>query len=155
MTILNSRKSSSAKPKWGAMVLVVCFGMIALFGSPIHDHDLDSSHLDLDCISCHLVHSNIGLENDETNLFVDTQEIQSASIVTTPILIVGTSSVSSRAPPVICWSVFLFNIQTLAGPWDGWVFCSFSKRVYIPSSALKNYAMRKREFCLTRIFLIR
>ena len=102
MTILNSRKSSSAKPKWGAMVLVVCFGMIALFGSPIHDHDLDSSHLDLDCISCHLVHSNIGLEHNEPDLFVEAQETQSVSIATTPKFIVGISSVSSRAPPVIC-----------------------------------------------------
>ncbi len=102
MTIFNSGKSSSTKPKWAVMVLVICFGMIALFGSPLHDHDLDSSHLDLDCISCHLVHSNIGLEHDEPNLFVDTQETQPVSIAKTPTFIVEIFSVLSRGPPVIC-----------------------------------------------------
>ena len=83
------------------MVLVV-FGAVALLGSPVHDHDLDSSHVDLDCISCHLVNSNISVEHDQPDLFVDTQETQAASVVTTTILLVRTSSVSSRAPPVIC-----------------------------------------------------
>ena len=102
MTILNSGKSSSTKPKWAVMVLAICFSVIAVFGSPLHDHDLDASHLDLDCISCHLVHSNIGLEHNEPDLFVEAQETQSVSIATTPKFIVGISSVSSRAPPVIC-----------------------------------------------------
>ena len=102
MTIFNSGKSSSTKPKWAVMVLVICFGMIALFGSPLHDHDLDSSHVDLDCISCHLVHSNIGLEQDNQGLFVDNQKTQSVSIKITSALIVDTPSVFSRAPPVIC-----------------------------------------------------
>ena len=102
MTIFNSGKLNSVKPKWAVMVLVVCFGAVALLGSPLHDHDLDSSHVDLDCISCHLVHSNIGLEHDQPDLFVDTQETQAASIATTTIFLVRTSSISSRAPPVIC-----------------------------------------------------
>ena len=102
MTIFKSKKLSLAGSKWAAMVLVVCFGIVALSGSPIHDHDLDSSHLDLDCISCHLVHSNIGLEHDEPNLFVDTQETQPVSIAKTPTFIVEISSVLSRGPPVIC-----------------------------------------------------
>ena len=101
MTIFNPGKSNSVKPKWAVMVLVV-FGAVALLGSPVHDHDLDSSHVDLDCISCHLVNSNISVEHDQPDLFVDTQETQAASIVTTTILLVRTSSVSSRAPPVIC-----------------------------------------------------
>ena len=149
MTIFNSGKLNSVKPKWAVMVLVVCFGAVALLGSPLHDHDLDSSHVDLDCISCHLVHSNIGLEHDQPDLFVDTQETQAASIATTTIFLVHTSSISSRAPPVICWSVFLTNIQKLAGPWNRWAFSSFSKWVHIPSPRLENYAMRKREFCVT------
>ena len=102
MTIFNSGKSSSTKPKWAVMVLVVCFGAVALLGSPLHDHDLDSSHVDLDCISCHLVHSNIGLEQDNQGLFVDNQKTQSVSIKTTSALIVDIPSVFSRAPPVIC-----------------------------------------------------
>ena len=101
MTIFNPGKSNSVKPKWAVMVLVV-FGAVALLGSPVHDHDLDSSHVDLDCISCHLVNSNISVEHDQPDLFVDTQETQAASVVTTTILLVRTSSVSSRAPPVIC-----------------------------------------------------
>ena len=148
MTIFNPGKSNSVKPKWAVMVLVV-FGAVALLGSPVHDHDLDSSHVDLDCISCHLVNSNISVEHDQPDLFVDTQETQAASVVTTTILLVRTSSVSSRAPPVICWSIFLTNIQKLTGPWNRWGFSSSSKWVYIPSPSLDNYAMRKREFCVT------
>ena len=102
MTVFKSGKLSLAGSKWAAMVLVVCFGMTVLLGSPIHDHDLDPSHVDLDCISCHLVNANIGLEQDKQDLLVSRQEIYSVSIETTPIFIVGTSSVSSRAPPVIC-----------------------------------------------------
>ena len=85
------------------MVLAVCFGAAAMLVSPLHDHDLDSSHVvDLDCISCHLANANIGLEDDQSDLFVDTQETQAASIATTTIFLVRTSSISSRAPPVIC-----------------------------------------------------
>ena len=102
MTIFKSEKLSLAGSKWTAMVLVVCFGIVALSGSPIHDHDLDPSHLDLHCISCHLVHSNIGLEQDNQGLFVDNQKTQSVSIKITSALIVDTPSVFSRAPPVIC-----------------------------------------------------
>jgi len=92
------------RPKWAVMVLVVCFGAVALLGSPLHDHDLDldPSHVDLDCISCHLVHSNIGLEHDQPYLVVDKQETQAVSIEKTTTFLVRTSSVSSRAPPIIC-----------------------------------------------------
>ena len=102
MSILKSEKLSLAGSKLAAMVLVVCFGMTVLLGSPIHDHDLDPSHVDLDCISCHLVNANIGLEHDQPNLVVDTQETQAVSIAKTTTFLVHTSSVSSRAPPVIC-----------------------------------------------------
>ena len=102
MTIFKSKKLSLAGSKWAAMVLVVCFGIVALSGSPIHDHDLDSSHVDLDCISCHLVHANVGLENDEPDLFVETPETQYVSISTTTKINFCISSVSSRAPPTIC-----------------------------------------------------
>jgi len=149
VTIFNSVKSSSSKPKWAVMVLVICFAAVALLGSPLHDHDLDSSHVDLDCISCHLVHSNIGLEHDEPNLFAATQENRVASIATTRISSHAKLSVSSRAPPVICWFVLLTNTKKHAGPWNRCAFSSLSKWVHIPSSALENYEMRKREFCVT------
>ena len=99
------------------MFLAICFGIMVLFGSPLHDHDLDSSHVDLDCISCHLVHANVGLENDEPDLFVETPETQYVSISTTTKINFRISSVSSRAPPTICWSVFYLIkiILTLEG----------------------------------------
>ena len=90
------------RPKWAVMVLLVCFGAVASLGSPLHDHDLEPSHVDLDCISCHLVNANIGLEHDQPNLVVDTQETQAVSIAKTTTFLVHTPSVSSRAPPVIC-----------------------------------------------------
>ena len=102
MSILKSEKLSLAGSKLAAMVLVVCFGMTVLLGSPIHDHDLDPSHVDLDCISCHLVHSNIGLDQDDPDISTFTEETQLVSIATTPSLIADKFSVSSRAPPVIC-----------------------------------------------------
>ena len=102
MSIFKSEKLSLARSKWAAIVLVVCFGMAVLLGSPIHDHDFDLTHVDLDCISCHLVNANIGLEQDKQDLFVGGKEIYSVSIAQTSIIILGKSSVSSRAPPVIC-----------------------------------------------------
>ena len=90
------------RPKWAVMVLLVCFGAVALLGSPVHDHDLDPSHTDLDCVSCYLAYSNVGLEHHQPNLVVDTQETQAVSIAKTTTFLVHTSSVSSRAPPVIC-----------------------------------------------------
>ena len=84
------------------MLLVICFSVIVLFGSPLHDHDLESSHVDLDCISCHLVHSKVGLEHEEPDVFVETQETQYVSISTTPLITLRIFSVSSRGPPVTC-----------------------------------------------------
>ena len=101
MSIFKSEKLSLAGSKWAAMVLVVCFAMTVLLGSPIHDHDLDPSHVDLDCISCHLVNANIGLEQDNQDLVVSRQESYSVSIRTSSALIADTPSNSSRAPPVI------------------------------------------------------
>ncbi len=117
MPFFNSVKLNLTKSKSAAMVLAICFSIMVLFGSPLHDHDLDSSHVDLDCISCHLVHSNVGLEHDEPDLFVEIQETQYVSISTTTKINFRISSVSSRAPPVLCWSVFYLikSILTLEG----------------------------------------
>ena len=84
------------------MVLVVCFGAVALLGSTAHDHDLDPTHMDLDCASCYLAYSNIGLEHHEPDLFAEAQETKAVSIEKTTIFLVHTSFGSSRAPPVIC-----------------------------------------------------
>ena len=102
MSIFKSEKLSLAGSKWAAMVLVVFFGMTALLGSPIHDHDLDPAHHDPDCSSCYLVNANIGLEEDKQDLLANSQTIYSVLIETKPIFIVSRTSVSSRAPPVIC-----------------------------------------------------
>ena len=102
MTGLNSGRFGSVRSKCTVMVLMLCFCVISLFGSPLHAHDLESSHVDLDCISCHLVHSNIGLDQDDPDLSTFTEEAKLVSIATTPSLIADKFSVSSRAPPVIC-----------------------------------------------------
>ena len=101
MSIFKSKKLSLTGSKWAAMVLVGCFCMTVVLGSPIHDHDLDPTHADSDCISCHLVNINIGLEQDNQNLAVITQESYLVSIGSNFALIASTPSFSSRAPPVI------------------------------------------------------
>ena len=103
---LNSVRFGSVRSKCTVMVLVICFSAMVLFGSPLHAHDLESSHVDLDCISCHLVNSKVGLEHEEPDLFVEIQETQSVSISTTPLIIRRTLFVSNRGPPVTCWFLF-------------------------------------------------
>ena len=107
MFFLNSPKLNLIRSKLAVLVLVTCFSAMVLFGSPLHDHDLESSHVDLDCISCHLVHSKVGLEHEEPDLFVEIQETQSVSISKTPLITLTIFSVSSRGPPVTCWFLFL------------------------------------------------
>ena len=102
MSFFKTTKLNLAKSKSASMLLAISFSIMVLFGSPLHDHDLDSSHVDLDCISCHLVHSNVGLEHDEPDLFVEMQETQYVSVSTTAKINFRISSVSSRAPPTIC-----------------------------------------------------
>ena len=102
MSFFKTTKLNLAKSKSASMLLAISFSIMVLFGSPLHDHDLDSSHVDLDCISCHLVHSNVGLEDDEPDLFVEMQETQYVSVSTTAKINFRISSVSSRAPPTIC-----------------------------------------------------
>ena len=101
MARFNSGRFDSVRSKFTVMVVLICFCVIALLGSPLHAHDLESSHVDLDCISCHLVHSNIGLDHNEPDLFSVTQATQLDALATTPNLIADKFSVSSRAPPVI------------------------------------------------------
>ena len=102
MAGFHSVRFDAVRSKCTVMVLLICFCVIALFGSPLHAHDLESSHVDLDCISCHLVHSKVGLEHEKPDLFVEIQETQSVSISTTPLITLRIFSVSSRGPPVTC-----------------------------------------------------
>ena len=102
MTVLSTDKISSLSARCSVIVLMLCFSVIALFGSPLHDHDFEPSHVDSDCISCHLVNSNIGLEHEEPDLLASFQEFLLAPITLTALLPSNKISVSSRAPPVIC-----------------------------------------------------
>ena len=102
MSFLNSPKLNLTRSKSAAMVLAICFSIMVLFGSPLHDHDLESSHVDLDCISCHLVHANVGLGHDEPNLFLEAQETQFVAIATAPRINHTLYSSSPREPPIIC-----------------------------------------------------
>ena len=113
MSGFNSGRLHSVRSKCTVMVLLICFCFIALFGSPLHAHDLESSHVDLDCISCHLVHSKVDLEHEESDLFVEIQKTQSVSFSTNPLITLKIFSVSSRGPPVTCWFLFFKNISII------------------------------------------
>jgi len=102
VTFFNLRKSNKARSNWTVWVLAICFSLITLFGSPLHDHDLDSSHVDLDCISCHLVQSNIGLEDDTPNFSLSTQVNHWVAVASIVLFSAAPSSTSSRAPPAFC-----------------------------------------------------
>ena len=102
MGFSNLKNLNTAWSKLLPLVLAVCFSVITLFGSPLHDHDLDSSHVDLDCISCHLVQSNLGLENDGPDLSPFTQVLQWFSAEKALSVTVDLPLASSRAPPAIC-----------------------------------------------------
>ena len=84
------------------LVLAFCFSLIALFGSPLHDHDLDPSHVDLDCVSCHLVHSKVGLETDTPEISVAAQATYWFAPIATDSFATAPLASSSRAPPVVC-----------------------------------------------------
>ena len=101
MPFFNSTKLNLTRSKSASMMLAICFSIMVLFGSPLHDHDLDSSHVDLDCISCHLVQSNIGLDHQEPDIYVEGQEIRLVKTATTYKLAFDTASIFSRAPPII------------------------------------------------------
>ena len=102
MIVNKSKRLSFAGSKWAAMVLVVCFGMMALIGTSFHDHDFEPSHSDSDCASCYLANANIGLDEVAPGPDSYLQEIQSVWIKTTFLSINDTPAGTSRAPPIIC-----------------------------------------------------
>ena len=102
MTVSKLNRLSFVGSNWAAMVLLVCFGMMAVIGTSFHDHDFEPSHSDSDCASCYLANANIGLEEVATDPHIYLQEIQSVSIETTSLSIVDTPAGTSRAPPIIC-----------------------------------------------------
>ncbi len=102
MTVSKSNRLSFLGSNWAAMVLLVCFGMMAVIGTSFHDHDFEPSHSDSDCASCYLANANIGLEEVKENPYFNLLEIQSVSIETTYLSILDLPSITSRAPPVIC-----------------------------------------------------
>ena len=102
MTVIKSKRLSFVGSNWAAMVLVVCFGMMAEIGTPIHDHDFEPSHSDSDCASCYLSDANIALEEVTKDPNLNLREIQSVPIETTYLSIFDLPASTSRAPPVIC-----------------------------------------------------
>ena len=102
MTVSKSNRLSFVGSNWAAMVLLVCFGMMAVIGTSFHDHDFEPSHSDSDCASCYLANANIGLEEVTTDPDLYLQEVQSVSIETTSLSIVDIPAGTSRAPPIIC-----------------------------------------------------
>jgi hypothetical protein len=102
MTVSKSNRLSFLGSNWAAMVLLVCFGMMAVIGTSFHDHDFEPSHSDSDCASCYLANANIGLEEVTTDPDFYLQEVQSVSIETTSLSIIDTPAGTSRAPPIVC-----------------------------------------------------
>ena len=102
MTVSKSNRLSFVDSNWAAMVLLVCFGMMAVIGTSFHDHDFEPSHSDSDCASCYLANANIGLEEVTTDPDFYLQEVQSVSIETTSLSIIDTPAGTSRAPPIVC-----------------------------------------------------
>ncbi len=102
MTASKSKSLSFGGSYWAAMVLVVCFGMMTLIGTPFHDHDFDPSHSDSDCVSCYLANSNIGLDEVTPDSDTQLQVTESVWIETTYLSITDTPAGTSRAPPIIC-----------------------------------------------------
>ncbi len=102
MIVNKSKRLSFAGSNWAAMFLVVCFGITVLLGSPIHDHDLDLTDQDLDCVSCFLVDATVGMEQDKQVSKVNKQKNYSVSIKILSAVFNYNPSPSSRAPPVIC-----------------------------------------------------
>ena len=102
MASFNHKRKTIMRSKWAVTMLALCFSLIALFGSPLHDHDLDSSHVGLDCISCHLVQSNIGLENSEPDFSPRAQVTHWVSFGKTELFTVSLPLATSRAPPEFC-----------------------------------------------------
>ena len=102
MNFLSLSKLNKERSNWAVLALAFCFSLIVLFGSPLHDHDLDPSHLDLDCVSCHLVHSNIGLESDSPGISISTQATYWFAPIATDSFASAPLTSSSRAPPTFC-----------------------------------------------------
>ena len=94
------KKLNKERSNWTVLALAICFSLLSLFGSPLHDHDLNSSHLDLDCIACHLVHSNVSLKTDTAELSLHTQVTQWIATVAAVSIASAPLIASSRAPPV-------------------------------------------------------
>ena len=100
MARFNSGRFDSIGSKFTVLVFLIFFCVIALLGSPLHAHDLESSHDDLDCVPCLLVDSKVSFEHEDPDLFVEIQEIQSVSISKTHLITLSILSVYSRGPPV-------------------------------------------------------
>ena len=90
------------KRNWTVSALVICFSLTVLFGSFLHDHDLDSSHLDLDCVACYLTQASVGLETDAPELSSNIQASTWTLTVARVSIVLPQLNTSSRAPPVVC-----------------------------------------------------
>ena len=100
LAFINLKKKNSSQPLWSVLLLTVCFGLVALFGAPLHEHDLDPFHVELDCAPCHLQHSGLSLEISSPEL---PYFVQATSwVVEAFISFVAYASLVhfSRAPPV-------------------------------------------------------
>lgn len=99
VAFIGLKNRSSSQPFWSVLLLTVCFGLVALFGTPLHEHNLDPFHVELDCAPCHLLHSGLGLETLSPELPYSVQAT-SRMVEALTSWIAGASLVHlSRAPP--------------------------------------------------------
>ena len=102
MKFLGLSKLNKKCSKWTVLALTIGFSLTVLFGSPLHDHDLDPLHLDPDCIPCHLVHSNDALNTDTAELFPPTLGASWIRATYSTGIASARLTAFSRDPPIAC-----------------------------------------------------
>lgn len=87
------------KPKLFAIILLLCFGVLAGFSPLLHNHDLDFSNKHEDCASCLWSQSKISCENHAPCLSFN-HIIQSFGFESSqPSYKTGLFLISNRSPP--------------------------------------------------------
>ena len=102
VTFLSLSKLNKDPFNWRILAVAFCFSFVVLFGSPIHEHDLELSHSDFDCVPCHLFNSNVSLETNSPLTLVFNQAIYWFMPIETSRFPILTLTSHGRAPPAAC-----------------------------------------------------
>ncbi len=96
------------KPKLFAIVLLLCFGVLAGFSPLLHNHDLDHSDTHEDCASCLWSQSKTSYETHATCLTFNHISHPFYFVFSLPSSKTYLFLISNRSPP------FFFNFVVLA-----------------------------------------